>query len=119
MQGHRSAPDPPPGQSKLPRHPVENIGFGQNTGETLPNFRQKSKGEFKARRVKRSFVPDIRQVSDTHRAWPNFKEEIGSGPITRGGTYDSTHHVLGKTNRLAEPHRGILNNHVARDEPSN
>ncbi|BBH09125.1 hypothetical protein Prudu_021541, partial [Prunus dulcis] len=50
-RGHRSAPDPPPGQSKLPRHPVENIGFGQNTGETLPNFRQKSKGEFKARRA--------------------------------------------------------------------
>ncbi|BBH04066.1 F-box family protein with DUF295 [Prunus dulcis] len=73
MQGHRSAPDPPPGQSKLPRHPVENIGFGQNTGEILPNFRQKSKEEFKARRVKRSFVPDIRQVSDTHRAWPEFQ----------------------------------------------
>ncbi|CAL9019437.1 unnamed protein product [Prunus brigantina] len=38
-------------------------------------------------------------------------------------TYDSTHHVPRKTiqwgNRLVEPQRGILNNRVARDEPSN
>ncbi|PQQ19408.1 hypothetical protein Pyn_07793 [Prunus yedoensis var. nudiflora] len=37
--------------------------------------------------------------------------------------YDNAHHVLGKTiqreNRLTEPHRGIHNNHVARDELSN
>ncbi|BBH00058.1 LRR and NB-ARC domains-containing disease resistance protein [Prunus dulcis] len=26
---------------------VKDFGFGQNTGETLPNFRQKSKGTFK------------------------------------------------------------------------
>ncbi|CAL8079177.1 unnamed protein product [Prunus armeniaca] len=39
------------------------------------------------------------------------------------GTYDSAHHVSGKTIQhgdcLAEPHGGILNNHVARDKPSN
>ncbi|KAI5330009.1 hypothetical protein L3X38_029406 [Prunus dulcis] len=41
----------------------------------------------------------------------------------RGGTYDIAHHILGKTiqhgNSLAEPYGGILNNHVARDKPSN
>ncbi|CAL9024141.1 unnamed protein product, partial [Prunus brigantina] len=46
-----------------------------------------------------------------------------SAPYSRGGTYDSTHHVPGKTiqsrNCLAEPNGGILNNHVARDELSN
>ncbi|BBN69277.1 F-box family protein with DUF295 [Prunus dulcis] len=45
--GHRSTRDPPPGHSKLPRHHVENFGIGQNTGETLPKFRQKSKGNLK------------------------------------------------------------------------
>ncbi len=57
----------------------ENFGFGQNTGETLPNFRQKSKGILKiieTRRVKRSFLPDICQVSDTHRTWLEFQSEI-------------------------------------------
>ncbi|BBH05632.1 N-terminal nucleophile aminohydrolases superfamily protein [Prunus dulcis] len=44
---HRSTRDPPPGHSKLPRHHVENFGIGQNTGETLPKFRQKSKGNLK------------------------------------------------------------------------
>ncbi|BBN68504.1 N-terminal nucleophile aminohydrolases superfamily protein, partial [Prunus dulcis] len=44
---HRSARDPPPGHSQLPCHQVENFGIGQNTEETLPNFRQKSKGNFK------------------------------------------------------------------------
>ncbi|BBG99738.1 hypothetical protein Prudu_009526 [Prunus dulcis] len=32
------------------------------------------------RRVKRSFVPDLRQVSDTHRTWLEFQSEIGLGP---------------------------------------
>ncbi|BBH01607.1 hypothetical protein Prudu_011915 [Prunus dulcis] len=32
-------------------------------------------------RVKKTFVPDIRQVTDTHRTWPEFKVEIGSGPV--------------------------------------
>ncbi|KAL6269757.1 hypothetical protein ACE6H2_026668 [Prunus campanulata] len=44
-------------------------------------------------------------------------------PYSRRGTYDSTHHVPRKTiqrkNRLVEPHEGLLNNHVARDESSN
>ncbi|BBG96271.1 hypothetical protein Prudu_005026, partial [Prunus dulcis] len=35
------------GHSKLPRHHVENFGIGQNTGETLPKFRQKSKENLK------------------------------------------------------------------------
>ncbi|BBH05452.1 hypothetical protein Prudu_016836 [Prunus dulcis] len=35
------------GHSKLPRHHVKNFGIGQNTGETLPKFRQKSKENLK------------------------------------------------------------------------
>ncbi|BBN67495.1 pyrimidine 2 [Prunus dulcis] len=66
---------------------VKNFGIGQNTGETLLKFRQKSKEnlkEFETRRVKRSFVPDIRQVSDTHRTWPEFQSGnwVGSCHIT-------------------------------------
>ncbi|BBH00223.1 hypothetical protein Prudu_010152 [Prunus dulcis] len=40
--------DPPPAIPSF-RTPskVEKFGFGQITGETLPKFRQKSKGEFK------------------------------------------------------------------------
>ncbi|BBG94610.1 hypothetical protein Prudu_002943 [Prunus dulcis] len=44
---HRNTRDPPPGHSKLPHHHVEKFGIGQNTGETLPNFRQQSKGVLK------------------------------------------------------------------------
>ncbi|BBN68823.1 hypothetical protein Prudu_591S000100, partial [Prunus dulcis] len=45
----RSARDPPPGYSKFPRHHVrwKNFGIGQNTGETLPKFRQKPKENLK------------------------------------------------------------------------
>ncbi|BBN70213.1 hypothetical protein Prudu_1446S002000, partial [Prunus dulcis] len=32
---------------QIARITSEKFGFGQNTGETLPNFRQKSKGKFK------------------------------------------------------------------------
>ncbi|BBG94154.1 hypothetical protein Prudu_002369 [Prunus dulcis] len=37
-------PDPPPKRRDLLYFFVEDFGYGQNTGETLPNFRQKSKG---------------------------------------------------------------------------
>ncbi|BBN69219.1 AP2/B3-like transcriptional factor family protein, partial [Prunus dulcis] len=40
----RSAQDPPPGHSKLPHRHVKIFGISQNRGETLPKFRQKSKG---------------------------------------------------------------------------
>ncbi|BBG93621.1 hypothetical protein Prudu_001692 [Prunus dulcis] len=33
--------------ASAPPSKVEKFGFGPNTGETLPNFRQKSKGNFK------------------------------------------------------------------------
>ncbi|BBN68037.1 hypothetical protein Prudu_261S000300, partial [Prunus dulcis] len=61
-------------------HKVEDFGFGQNTGETLPNFRQKSKG-IETRRVTRSIVPDIRQVSDTHKTWLEYQSGIGIGVV--------------------------------------
>ncbi|BBG96679.1 ZWICHEL kinesin-like calmodulin-binding protein, partial [Prunus dulcis] len=31
---------------------------------------------------KKDIVPDIRQVSDTHRTWLEFQRGIGSGPVT-------------------------------------
>ncbi|BBH05308.1 hypothetical protein Prudu_016661 [Prunus dulcis] len=70
MQGHRSTWDPPPAIRSFRAVKWKILGLVKNTGETLPNFRQKSKGEFKARR---SLVPDIRQVSDTYRAWAGFQ----------------------------------------------
>ncbi|BBN67609.1 hypothetical protein Prudu_128S000600 [Prunus dulcis] len=119
----RSAQDPPPGHSELPRHQVEKFAFGQNTGETLPNFRQNAldicltsfgdAGTVRARNadqanygplnpvslrlgltlchrdlpgelmdyqelteLRGSFVPDIRQVSDTHRIRLEFQSGI-------------------------------------------
>ncbi|BBH04519.1 hypothetical protein Prudu_015683, partial [Prunus dulcis] len=63
-----------------PTTKVEDFGYGQFTGETLPNFRQKSEENLIKERVKRSIVSDIHQVSDTHRSRLVFKAKIGSGP---------------------------------------
>ncbi|BBG95767.1 hypothetical protein Prudu_004406, partial [Prunus dulcis] len=46
-KGRRSARDPPPGPFKASATPRENFGIGQNTGETLSKFRQKSKENLK------------------------------------------------------------------------
>ncbi|BBH05385.1 hypothetical protein Prudu_016753, partial [Prunus dulcis] len=66
--------------SFAPPSKVEDFGYGQITGETLPNFRQKSEENLIKERVKRSFVSDIHQVSDTHRSRLDFQSEnwVGS-----------------------------------------
>ena len=66
---------------------MEDFGYGQITGETLPNFRQKSEENLIKERVKRSFVSDIHQVSDTHRSRLGFQSENWVG---------SCHSVLNK-----------------------
>ncbi|BBH02014.1 N-terminal nucleophile aminohydrolases superfamily protein [Prunus dulcis] len=64
---HRSLASAPPSK-------VEKFGFGQITRETLPKFRQKSKGEFKK---------NLKQEGCRTRTGlgPNSKVEIGSGPV--------------------------------------
>ncbi|BBG93924.1 2-oxoglutarate and Fe(II)-dependent oxygenase superfamily protein, partial [Prunus dulcis] len=53
--GSRSAQESTTGPfpASAPPRNVEDFGFGQNTGETLPNFRQKSKGNFKSNRYRK------------------------------------------------------------------
>ncbi|BBH05575.1 hypothetical protein Prudu_017011, partial [Prunus dulcis] len=65
----RSTRDPPPGHSKLPRHHVKIFGFSQNTGETLPNFRQKSKGIFK------------RNLKREGGCWRRLRAPMATGPV--------------------------------------
>ncbi|XP_020421832.1 uncharacterized protein LOC109949802 isoform X1 [Prunus persica] len=72
------------GPSRLPRFIVTkvlvggNFGIEQITGETA-KFSAGVKVEISIRRAIRSIVPDIRQVSDTHRVRLEFQSEIWFG----------------------------------------
>ncbi|BBH08874.1 Small nuclear ribonucleoprotein family protein, partial [Prunus dulcis] len=79
------------------RAKVKRFGNGQNTGETLPNFRQKSTEILKrieVRRVKRSFVPDICQaisLQDKTKGKQRPKAQASNNPVARRpGNYNQT-----------------------------